>query len=409
MIVPDYIRVAYASLGSTKVRTTLTTLGIIIGVMSITMVLALGEGAKQAVNQQVSKLDEGIIVAKPGAVDQRAALSRYNPFAISPTSTLTQRDSESIEKAKFIDMAAPIMFVSGTTERKSTETKELRSVNAPIIATTQGLEELLKIEMASGEFISNQTNRDTVVLGNQAAIDLIGTDQARGQEVKIKGRPHTVIGVTKPSGSPINLVGVHLDQSVFINLEDGTTYNQGIAQIQQIIMRTDDNSEQAAKKVDALLLENHDDERDFIVSEGESVANTSSAFYGILVALTATVAAISLIVGGIGIMNIMLVSVSERTREIGIRKALGATNSHVLLQFLIESLTMTFVGGVIGLSLAYIAAFFVASAFSFLPAFSWTIVGISMGMAILTGLVFGLYPAVKAARKDPINSLRQYE
>ena len=404
MIIPDFIRVAFASLRSTRVRTALTTLGIIIGVFSIALVLALGEGAKQAVAGQVAKLDQGIIVAKPGADDQQAALSRYNPFAISPTSTLTERDVEAIKKQKTIENLAPIMFVNGSVTRGKD-----RSTEAPIIATSGDLESLLKLKLTSGEFINPNTNRNTVTLGHTAAINLIGTDQARGQEVQIKGRPHTVIGVLKPTETPINILGVHIDESVFINLDDGKTFNQGIAQIQQIIMRTSSDSQKIQRQVDNTLLASHDGERDFTVYRGEDAAETSSAFYGIIVLLTTIVAAISLVVGGIGIMNIMLVSVSERTREIGIRKALGATNSHVLLQFLIESLTMTILGGIIGLAIAYVAAFFIAAAFSFYPAFSWTIVGVSMGLALLTGLIFGIYPAFKAARKDPITSLRQYE
>lgn len=404
MIIPDYVRVAFASLRSTRVRTALTTLGIIIGVFSITLVLALGEGAKQAVAGQVAKLDPGILVAKPGADDQRAALSRYNPFAISPTSTLTERDVEAITKQDSIQSLAPIMFVNG-----SVAMDENRSIDAPILATSEDLKELLKLQLASGEFINPDTNRNTVTLGHNAATNLIGTDQARGQEVQIKGRPHTVIGVLKPTETPINILGVHIDESVFISLDDGKTFNQGIAQIQQIIMRTDQDNAKVSQEVDQTLLASHDGERDFMVYQGENVAETSSAFYSIIVMLTATVAAISLVVGGIGIMNIMLVSVSERTREIGIRKALGATNSHVLMQFLIESLAMTIVGGVIGLATAYVAAFFIASAFSFYPAFTWAIVAISMTLALITGLIFGVYPALKAARKDPITSLRQYE
>ncbi len=406
MIVSSHIRVAMESLRSTRVRTTLTTLGIIIGVLSITLVMALGEGAKRTIADQITGLDNGIILAKPGGIDQRTALSAYTPFTNISASTLTERDVRSIENLKKTDAVAPLMFINGTVKYKNVQVK-----GTPIIATNPDFVTLLKLKLASGQFVSETTNRDTVVLGNHAAIDLIGTDQARGQEIVVKGRPHTVIGVLKSTGAPINAVGVNIDKSVFISLEDGKSFNQGIAQIGQMIMRASDATTigKTAAEIDTTLLNNHDGERDFTVVEGKSAAVTANAFYDLIVFITAAVAAVALIVGGIGIMNIMLVSVIERTREIGIRKALGASNGQILWQFLIESLTMTIVGGIIGLLSAYIIAFFIATFFSFQPALTWGIVGIAMGLALGVGILFGLYPAVKASQKDPIEALRQYE
>lgn len=406
MILPSYVRVAMESLRSTRVRTGLTTLGIIIGVLSITLVLALGEGAKRTVAEQITGLDSGIIIAKPGGSDQRHALSSYTPFAISSVSTLTERDINSIANLQQTSSVAPLMFISGTVKYNDKATKA-----TPIVATSQDFVTLLKLKLASGEFVSDITNRDTVVLGHTAALDLVGSDQVRGQEIVIKGRAHTVIGILKSTRAPINAIGVDLDRSVFISLEDGKSFNQGIAQIGQVIMKATDPNKTAetAAAIDATLIQNHDNERDFSVTEGKDAAKNANAFYDIIVFITAAVAAIALIVGGIGIMNIMLVSVIERTREIGIRKALGATNSQILWQFLIESLTMTIVGGIIGLCSAYIIAFFIATFFGFQPALTWEIVAIAMGLALGVGVVFGLYPAIKASRKDPIEALRQYE
>lgn len=406
MILPNHVRVAMENLRSTRVRTALTTLGIIIGVLSITLVMALGEGAKRTLVDQITGLDNGIVIAKPGGAEQRNAFSAYTPFSISSASTLTERDVRAITELNQTSAAAPIMFINGTIKYKEKVLK-----GTPIIATTPDFVPLMKMELASGQFVSDTTNRDTVVLGYNTALDLIGTDQARGQEIILKGRPHTVIGVFKPTREPINAVGVDLDRSAFVSLDDGKSFNQGIAQIGQVIMRATDPGSAAATAaaIDAKILSNHDGERDFVVVEGKDAAETANAFYDVIVFITAAVAAVALVVGGIGIMNIMLVSVIERTREIGIRKALGASNGQILAQFLIESLTMTVVGGIIGLCAAYIIAFFIATFFSFQPALTWGIVGTAMGLAVGVGVLFGLYPAVKASQKDPIEALRQYE
>ncbi|MFZ2494686.1 MAG: ABC transporter permease [Candidatus Saccharimonadales bacterium] len=406
MTISSYIRESITSLRSTRVRTGLTTLGIIIGVLSITLVMALGEGAKRTITNQITGLDTGIIIAKPGGKDQRAALSSYNPFSISSTSTLTERDVRSINDLQATNAVAPLMFINGSVKHGSRT-----AAGAPIIATTPEFANLFKLKLVSGQFVSEETNRNTVVLGHDAALDILGNDQVRGQEIMIKGRPHTVIGILKPINAPINAIGVDLDHSAFISLDDGKSFNQGIAQIGQLIMRAKDMSQTAktAAAIDKLLIANHDGERDFSVIEGKDAASSANEFYNIIVLITAAVAVVSLVVGGIGIMNIMLVNVTERTREIGIRKALGASDRHVLGQFLIESLTMTVVGGLIGLVAAYIIAFFVATVFSFQPALTWEIVAIAMGLAIIVGVIFGLYPAIKASRKDPIEALRQYE
>lgn len=406
MILPTYVRVAMESLRSTRVRTSLTTLGIIIGVLSITLVLALGEGAKRTITDQITGLDSGLILVKPGGSDQRSALSAYTPFVVHSVSTLTESDVASIHALQQTRFVAPLILINGTVRYH-----EKNSKGTPIVATSPDLTELLKLKISSGQFVSDTTNRDTVVLGYEAAHSILGTDQARGQEITIKGRPHTVIGVLRPTGAPINALGVNLDKSALISIEDGKSFNQGIAQISQIILSASNPGRipQTAAAIDGALLTNHNGERDFSVIEGKDAANSSSAFYDIIVFITAAVAAVALIVGGVGIMNIMLVSVIERTREIGIRKALGASNGQILWQFLIESLTMTVVGGFIGLCAAYIAAFFIATVFSFQPALTWTIVGIAMGLAVGVGVVFGLYPAIKASRKDPIEALRQYE
>ena len=399
-------RIALQSLRMNRVRTALTTLGIIIGVASITLVLALGGGAQNTVRQQVSKLKNNIIVVKPGHNDPTKLVLDYNPYGVAVTTTLTETDLNSTRLSPLIEQAAPIMLLGG-----SVKTADSKSPNAPIVATSPELTNIVGLKIQPGQFIDDTTDRDTAVLGHKLAIELYGTDQILGQQLSIKGRTHTVVGVVKATNNPINLAGVNIDRAVFVSLDDGKSFNQGIAQIQQIIATAKQPGTMSAThdQLDAALLANHQSERDFTVLAGQDIADHNDAFFRAIVLVTALVATITLVVGGIGIMNIMLVGVSERTREIGIRKALGATDNHIMSQFLIEALIMCVVGGLLGLGIGYGIAFIIATNFGFQPALTWQIAASGLGMAFAAGVLFGLYPALKAARKDPIASLRQYQ
>lgn len=400
-----HLRIASDSLKANRARTALTTLGIVIGIASISLVLALGEGARQSITQQVGKLDGNIIILKPGQQGFRD-ISAYNPYNTAITSTLTERDYQSALHTPDVAAVAPLMFISGSVKNGPTEAS-----GAPIIATSDKLADILKLHLIAGDFISDATNRDTVAIGQQLAIEVFGTDQALGQQLTIKGRPHTVIGIVKNSKQPINLSGVDLDHAVYTTLDNGKSFNQGIAQIQQIAVRAGNASQvpQVTKTLDGAVLANHDGERDFAILAADSISTSADDFFGTILIVTAIVASISIIVGGIGIMNILLVSVTERTREIGIRKAVGATDAQIMWQFLIEALAMSFTGGVVGLIVAYALAYIIGTSLFFSPAVNWEIIVGSLSIALFVGVIFGIYPAIKAARKDPIEALRQYQ
>lgn len=401
----EQLRIATQNLRANRTRTLLTTLGIIIGVASITLVLALGEGIRQSVGQQVDRLDGNVIVVKPGN-NQLAGIAGYSPYGAATTTTLTERDYRSVIATENVRAVAPLMILGGSIKVDGGD-----STNSPIIATSDALQRILGLTVRSGQFIDSQTSRDTVVIGQQLAINLFGTDEARGQSLLIKGRPHTVIGVVKNTNTPINLSGIDLDHAAYVSLDDGKSFNQGIAQIQQFAVQVKDTSKlhETAAGIDRKLLANHSGERDFAVLAGDDIATFSSEFFSTLIVITAIVSIITLIVSGIGVMNIMLVGVTERTREIGIRKALGATDGHVMGQFLAEALIMCTAGGVIGLIIAYVLAFFIGSQLYFQPSLNPLVMISGFGLALIVGVVFGLYPALKAARKDPIDALRQYQ
>ncbi|HSE61607.1 MAG TPA: ABC transporter permease [Candidatus Saccharimonadales bacterium] len=402
------LKIALTNLSATKVRTSLTILGIVIGVASVTAIVALGEGAKNMVRGQISQLGNDIITVRPGkvVVDTASSVLSSGVLPTFSSSTLTEHDLESITATDGVSHAAPFMFVTGSIANGS------RTASGSIIATTPELADTLGFGARAGEFLSKGIQRETVVLGHQLALDLLGSDVAIGQKITLRGQDFTVIGILRDFTSSIAVSNaVDLNRSAFVSLAAGKSFNQGIAQIQQITVKAKnaDVTSTTGKKVKDTILANHGGEEDFTVLRPEEALQLTDQLFRVLTTFISAVAGISVIVGGIGIMNIMLVSVTERTREIGIRKAVGATNHQVLSQFMIESLVMTILGGVFGLALGYACAFVAGTFLGFMPGITVWIVLLAMAIALGVGLLFGAWPAIKAARKDPIEALRYFQ
>ena len=404
----NHIHNARQSISNNRLRSTLTMLGITIGVASITTILALSAGASKIVVDQVNALGGNIAVVRPGAPTEKslggmAELPIGQQYAAS---SLSDMDVTSIEEIEHVKAVAPLMILGGSVSGTSDT-----SPTAPIVATVPNLEQVSDLEISEGQFLDPELSSLTAVIGPQLSIDLYGTEQSIGKTVTVKGQPLTVIGILKRTNTPVNYNTVDFDNSVIINLETGRALNQGASQIQQINIQSEsveylDGIITAANKA---LLKNHFGQADFTILSGDEIAEPTSGLFTAIAGASVAIAAISLIVGGIGIMNIMLVSVAERTREIGIRKALGATNGDIVSQFLIESLAFSIGGGIAGFLLGYIGAFIISTFLTFDPVLNWEIAGVAFGVSIVIGTLFGLYPAIRAARKDPIAALRQYD
>lgn len=402
------VKIAIASLKATRIRTLLTVVGIVVGVASVTTVLALGEGARQTVARQIDSFGGDVVTVRPGKLttDETGKITGYDLLANFNASTLTEQDLRIVSTTPGVESAAPSMGLRGTIAGAERSTDD-----AQIIATNNNLPAVLGQKMKVGEFVSEDIDRNTVVLGSALATELLGSDQTIGQIVSIRGQDYTLIGVLQVSGMSLAVGGLYdANRAAYVTLDAGKAINQGIAQIQSITFRLSDaaDKKEVISNVNERLRTAHGAD-DVAVIGSEAALGITERLLLDITTYTAAVAAISLVVGGIGVMNIMLVAVTERTREIGIRKAVGATNAQIMRQFLIESILMSLTGGILGIALAYAITIGISFQFSFNATFTWTIIGLSLGVSVIVGVLFGTFPAFRASRKDPIEALRQMQ
>lgn len=404
----NHIQNARDSLRSNRLRSFLTMLGIMIGVASITTILALSGGASKIVGDQVDELGRNIAVVRPGAPLTKgpADLSTIPLQSSYAASTLTMMDVDKIAEIKEVAAVAPLMHLSVNAKSESRTLS-----NTAILATSPALEKIIGLDVRDGQFLDDRLYIQTAVIGAQLSIELFGTEQSIGKTFSIKDQTFTVVGILKRTNQPINYNNVDLDQAAIINLNAGRILNNGAIQVHQINVQSESVASLSGviAQMNQVLLKTHFGENDFSVLSGEEIAQPTSRLFFAIAGVTAAIAGISLLVGGIGIMNIMLVSVAERTREIGIRKALGASNGDIVWQFLIESLALSIGGGILGYALGYVLAFIISTFLTFDPILNLDIVAIAFIISLFIGVLFGIYPAIRAARKDPINALRQYE
>lgn len=402
----DHFRNARQSLRANRMRTFLTITGVAIGIASITVITSLSAGVVNIINGQVSSLGGNIAVVRPAAPQKR--LNDLSNPAIQQafsTSTITEKDVAAIRGLSGVAAAAPIMLINGTVGSKDGTPKV-----STVVASTTDLPDTVKLPVRVGQFFDETTDADTVVIGAQLSIDTFGTEESIGKTLKIRGKSFRVIGVLERLNDPINFTTIDFDRAAVIPLASGKAFHEDTAQIQQVNVRavSTETLKQVVKDIDDTVRKNHQGEHDIVIMQGKQIAAPTSQFFVGITTVMTVIAAISLVVGGVGIMNIMLVGVAERTREIGLRKAVGASNMNIVGQFLVESLLLSIVGGLVGYVSGYLIAFIISTFLTFDPAFTWQIAATALLTAIVVGVTFGLYPAIRAARKDPIESLRHY-
>ncbi len=401
LLIVDHFSNAVASLKSNRTRTTLTGLGIAIGVGSITAILALSAGFVGIIDRQINALENNLAIVRP----LTASTDIFSTVQPTTASSLTADDYEKIESLEGAKNIAPLMVINSKTKSKD------QTVTASVVGSTPDLKNIASLEVRDGQFIDETTNQKTAVIGRQLSIDLFGTEQSIGQTFTVRGNSFTVIGILRGRDDPINFNGIDFNSSAIIHLAAGQKLRGVNAPLQQIDLQASSPSKLSdlIERVDTQLASIRGGEKDYQIISGGAIAEPTSQLFDIVQRIVVIVAGISLVVGGIGIMNIMLVSVAERTREIGLRKAIGASNGHIIAQFLIESLMISAVGGIGGYIMGYVAAFAISTLLPFPPVFNWMVVGIAAALSFGIGVMFGLYPAIKASRKNPIESLRYYQ
>lgn len=401
-----HIENAIESLRANRMRTFLTILGVVIGISSIVVIFALSGGANSIIQDQIKSGGGTIAVVRPKDISS-SNKNIINSVATSQNflqSSLREDDFRNISKIKNIIATAPLASFNSKIKGDDKE------ITTNILASTPNLDQITGIKVAKGEFITNSSNARTAVIGYQTAVSLFGSPHALGKYISIKGENFLIIGILEKQSSIVNFSNIDFDNTIILNYDEVKNIMGSSPQIQQINIKFNiiNNSDIVQHNIEEVMRNSHKGEIDYEILIGKNITHSSSDLISMGSAILALVASISLIVGGIGIMNIMLVNVSERTREIGIRKALGANNNQILLQFLIESLIISSVGGFFGYLLGYSFSFTVSIFLPVLPVISWQIMALAAGLSIIIGIIFGMYPAIRAARKDPIESLRYY-
>ncbi len=415
------ISMTIRSLLSRKGRSFLTMLGIVIGVAGVIVIISLGAGAQSLVLGQVNKLGTNLLSVQPGSSSKNGPPAQA--FGVIIT-TLINADADALRLKTLVPHA---QAVNAIVRGSGSVTWQNKTVDTNFVGTDYGYQDVVNFKMEQGQFMSKEENQgasNVVVLGKTVSDSLFagtGVDPV-GQIIKVRSASQATAG-----GVPLRVIGViaergsaffqNQDDQVFLPIDIGQGQLLGIRHLQAISVKVDvpENVDQTIEDVTRTLKQRHriqdDNDIDFTVRNQATAVSLLTTITDALSLFLTSMAAIALIVGGIGILNIMLATVAERTREIGLRKAVGATNSAIMKQFLLEAGTLTSIGGLIGIIIGVLVAYLLALLMQKLG-FDWdfvisiTSVVLAVGVSILTGVIFGLYPSWKASKLDPIEALR---
>ncbi|UIO43936.1 ABC transporter permease [Brevibacillus brevis] len=397
----ECVRISFRSIRANGLRSVLTMLGIIIGVAAVIAMVAIGEGTSTSVASQINGLGSNLLIVTPGQATQgRVSLGAGS------LNTLTMADAETLTQKESISGVAPSVNARGQIVWGS------NNYSSMLEGTSADFPQVRNVEVGQGRFFSNfevKMQYNVAVVGTEVVSNLFKGANPVGQTVQINRIPFTIIGVLQSQGSS----GMtNNDDRIIIPITTAMNRLTGGKNVGSIYVSaaSSDLMEKAQQDIQQALRANHklrpQAADDFRITSQSDILSTAQSVSSSMTALLSGIAAISLIVGGIGVMNIMLVSVTERTREIGIRKAIGAKRGDILRQFLIEAVTLSLIGGVIGIALGVGGAFLVSKLSQMATSISLSPIMYAFLTSTLVGVIFGVYPARKAAQLKPIDALR---